>query len=142
MRSKFPILASMLLAAYVYAQQSGPHLTGKLIEMDSMQCGVSNQDVQHNLVQTTNAVVAQTQTLCPEYALQADQVTYRIVSSDVKHPAPLPVGESALFRLQNGKMLVRVPAFDSKEREYIVVSTTPSEPSASDVAPVRLNHLQ
>jgi hypothetical protein len=142
MRSRFLILGSILLATCVYSQQAKPPLEGKLVEMDSTPCGAFDKYVQHNLVEVANTIPPQTEPFCPEYVLQADQVTYRIVSSDAKHPAPLPVGESALFRLQNGKMLVRVPAFDGREREYIVVSATALEPSASEPGPIRLNHLQ
>lgn len=142
MHSRLLIWASILLAACVYGQQSKPYLTGTLIELDSMQCGANNKDVQHNSVETPNAVNPEIQTLCPEYMLEADQATYQIVSSNTDHPAPLPIGESVLFRLRNGKMLVRVPAFDNKEREYIVVSMRPHASSTAAAGPIRLNHLQ
>jgi len=142
MRSKLFILAPILLAACACAQQPKSYLTGKLLEMDSVPCGPYNKDVQNDSVDPVNPVAVQTEAVCPEYVLQAEQVTYRVVSRNAKHPAPLPLGESALFRLQNGKMLLRVPAFDSKEREYIIVSMTPREQNAGDASPVRLNHLQ
>jgi hypothetical protein len=142
MRSRFLTLASILLTAGVYAQQPKPFLAGKLIHMDSMQCDGVNNDVQHTSVETANAVAAQTETPCPEYVLETNQVTYRIVSSNAKHPEPLPIGESALFRLQNGKMLLRVPAFDNQEREYIIVSMSTRESNTADSSPNRLNHLQ
>lgn len=142
MRSKFLILPSILLVAGVCAQQPKPYLTGKLVEMDSMRCSAYNKDVRNNREETTNAVAAPIETLCPEYELRADEATYRIVSSNAKHPAPLPIGESALYRWQKGKMLVRVPAFDSEEREYIVVSKTTRDPNTADASATRLHHLQ
>ncbi len=54
-----------------------------------------------------------------------DRLIYRIRPKDDKHPALLPVGESAEFRIHKDKMLLRVPESDGKEREYIVVSMTP-----------------
>jgi hypothetical protein len=63
--------------------------------------------------------------LCQEYILKSDRLIYRIRPKDDKHPALLPVGESAEFRIHRDKMLLRVPESDSKEREYIVVSMTP-----------------
>ena len=81
--------------------------------------------------------------LCEEYVLQTDKVTYRIRPRDEKHPAILPVGDSAQFRLEKDKMLLRAGDIDQKEREYIVVSMTPrSNASTADATPVHLNHLQ
>jgi hypothetical protein len=54
----------------------------------------------------------------------------------------LPIGEQAQFRLAKDKLLLRVQALDSKEREYIVVSMTPRGDSTADASPARLNHLQ
>lgn len=143
MKLKGTILASLLLAACAYAQEPQSYSIGKLLDVDSMQCG-PHKAVSNNTAETANsvAVPAQTQAVCPEYVLETDEVTYKIVSRNAKHPAPLPIGEFARFRLKNGKMLLRVPALDNKEREYVVVSMTPRGQSAADAAPVRLNHLQ
>jgi hypothetical protein len=65
--------------------------------------------------------------LCQEYLLQTDHVIYRIRPKDEKHPALLPVGEKAQFRMEKDKMVLRVEDLDSKERDYIVVSMTPRE---------------
>jgi hypothetical protein len=139
MRSVFLILVSTLLAGCLYAQQPKSVLTGKLIQMDSVPCATnSDKDIQNSAVETPAA--AQPEALCPQYVLEAWQVVYRIISRNANHPAPLPIGESAQFRLQDGTMLLRVPAFDNVEREYIIVST--SETNAADARPIRLNHLQ
>ena len=63
--------------------------------------------------------------LCQEYVLQTDHVIYRIRPRDEKHPALLPVGEKAQFRIQKDKMILGVEDLDEKEREYQVVSMTP-----------------
>lgn len=143
MGSKSVILASLLFAACAYAQQPKTYLSGKLVDMDSVQCG-DQKHLSNNTAETTNSVVrpAESQTVCPEYVLESGEVTYRILSRNAKHPAPLPIGEFAWFRLRNGKMLLRVPALDSKEREYIVVAMTPRGQSSADTSLIRLNHLQ
>jgi hypothetical protein len=65
------------------------------------------------------------QVLCQEYVLQADRVIYRIRPRDEKHPALLPIGEAAEFRIDKDKLVLRVPEANDKEHEYSVVSITP-----------------
>ncbi len=57
--------------------------------------------------------------------VQSDKMTYRIRPRDEKHPALLPVGEKAQFRMEKNKMKLRVEDLDDKEREYSVVSMKP-----------------
>ena len=52
------------------------------------------------------------------------------------------VCESAQFRLQKVKMLMRVESLDSKEREFVVVSVKPRGENSADASPARVNHLQ
>ena len=71
------------------------------------------------------------------------RTTYHIRPRDEKHPALLPVGEQAQFRLERDKMLLRAGSGDDKEHEYTVVSMTPrSDASAADSTPAQANHLQ
>ena len=44
-----------------------------------------------------------------------------------KGSALLPIGGTARFRISKGKLLLRAPEVNDKEREYIVVSMTPRE---------------
>jgi hypothetical protein len=125
-RYKSLVLASLLLAATAYAQVPKAYQSGTLLQMDSVSCSV---DKTHD-------------SLCHEYLLQTDKTNYRIRPRNAKHPVLLPVGEQAKFRLENGKMLLRVEALDGKERDYIVVSTAPRGDNSADARPVRLNHLQ
>jgi hypothetical protein len=74
--------------------------------------------------------------------LQTDQVVYHVRPKDDKHPVLLPVGENAQFRLDKDKMLMRVEQFDSKEREFVVVSVAPRGDNAADATAARPNHLQ
>jgi len=48
------------------------------------------------------------ETLCQEYVLRSQRVTYRIRPKDDKHPALLPIGETAEFRIHKDKLLLRV----------------------------------
>jgi hypothetical protein len=65
-------------------------------------------------------------TFCQEYVLATPQVVYHIrPHGDDKHPALLPVGQTAQFRMKKDRMVLRVPEGDNKEREYDVVSATP-----------------
>ena len=134
------------LASAAYAKEPKPYQTGKLLQMDSVQCGMAEKDAKSfagEMLGTDSGSKKTHELLCQEYVLQAERVIYRIRPRDEKHPVLLPVGERAQFRLQKDKMLLRVEDLDSKEREYIVVSMTPrSDSSTADATPSRLNHLQ
>lgn len=71
--------------------------------------------------------------------MQSDRVIYLIRPKDDKHPVLLPIGETAHFRLHKGKFILQVPETDGKEREYVVVSMTPRQDAASQVADKKLN---
>jgi hypothetical protein len=145
MRYKLLVLASMLLAATAYAKEPRAYQSGKLLQMDSVQCGVDEKDAKSftgEMIGTDSGHKKTQELLCQEYLLQTDKMIYRIRPKDAKHPVLLPVGEQAQFRLDKDKMLLRVEDLDSKEREYIVVSMTPRSDSTADASPVRLNHLQ
>jgi hypothetical protein len=145
MRYKSLIFASILFASTAYAKEPKAYQSGKLLQMDSVQCGVDEKDAKSftgEIIGTDSGHKKTQELLCQEYLLQAEKVIYRIRPRDAKHPALLPIGERAQFRLEKDKMLLRVEDLDSKEREYIVVSMTPRAESTADANPVRLNHLQ
>jgi hypothetical protein len=134
------------LASAALAKEPKPFQTGKLLQMDSVQCGVAEKDAKSlagEMLGTDSSNKKTQELLCQEYVLQAERVIYRIRPRDEKHPALLPVGEQAQFRLEKDKMLLRVEDLDSKEREYVVVSMTPrSDSTAADATPSQPNHLQ
>lgn len=134
------------LASSAYAKDPKVYETGKLMQMDSVQCGVSKKEAKSAAGEIPSASSGSTKTgagLCQEYVVQAERVNYRIRPRNEKHPVLLPVGERAQFRLLKDKMLLRVEEVDSKEHEYIVISMTPrSDGSTADASPVRINHLQ
>jgi hypothetical protein len=146
MRSKWMLCVVLGLASAAFAKEPKPYQTGKLLQMDSVQCGTAEKNsisVAGEMLGTDSGSKKTQEVLCQEYVLQAERVIYRIRPRDEKHPVLLPVGEQAQFRLQKDKMLLRMEDLDSKEREYIVVSMTPrSDSTSADASPSRVNHLQ
>lgn len=145
MRFKLLLCAFVGLASVLYAKEPRAYQLAKIVKMDSVKCGTSEKDATSIAEEMRNdAGNKRTQeVLCQEYVLQTERVTYRIRPRSEKHPALLPVGDAAQFRLQKGEMLLRVENLDGKEREYKVVSMTPRSDSNTAVAtPSRLNHLQ
>jgi len=146
MRTQLILCAILAVASTAYAKDPKTYQSGKLIQMDSVSCGMAEKDAKSlggEILGTDSGSKRTQEVLCQEYVLQAERVIYRIRPRDEKHPVLLPVGEQAQFRLQKDKMLLRVEDLDSKEREYIVVSMTPrSDSTAADATPVRMNHLQ
>jgi len=144
MRFKSLVLGSILLTALAYAKEPKAYRSGKLVQMNSEQCGDEAKGTKSSADESgIGSSHGQTQELlCGEYLLQADEVVYRIRPKNAKHAPLMPIGEWAQFRLEKDKMLLRAPHFDGKEREYIVVSMTPRGESSADARPVRLNHLQ
>ncbi len=146
MRSKMMLCVMLVLASAAYAREPKLYQTGKILQMDSVQCGMAEKEAKSfagEMLGTDSGSKKTHELLCQEYVVQGQKVIYRIRPRDEKHPVLLPVGEQAQFRLQKDKMLLRVEDLDSKEREYIVVSMTPrSDSSTADATPARPNHLQ
>jgi hypothetical protein len=140
------LCAVLGLASAGYAREPKAYQMGKLVQMESIACGTTEKGsvgVAGEVLGTDSSSKKTEQLLCQEYVMESEHVTYRIRPRDEKHPALLPVGELAQFRLQKDKMLLRLENPESKERAYIVVSMTPrSEASTADATPSRLNHLQ
>jgi hypothetical protein len=126
MRSAIVFIA-LGLATSVVAKEHD-YQRGVLMKMESTKCGFAENgsktmageifgtDGQHQKTQDL---------LCQEYVLQSDRIVFHIRPRDEKHPVLLPVGETAQFRLDKDKMLLKVPELDNKEHEYIVVSMAP-----------------
>jgi hypothetical protein len=146
MRSKALLSAVVLLASMAYAKEPKAYQTGKLLQMDSVKCGVDEKDgnsLAGEMIGTDSSHKKTQEVLCQEYVVQTDSVTYRIRPKDAKHPVLLPVGDQAQFRLEKDKMMLRVEDLDNKEREYIVVAMTPrTDASTADATPGHPNHLQ
>src|SRR6266852_3879990 len=133
MKSKI-LITAILCVSFAQAKEPKVHQNGTLLKMDSEEWGVdenSGKSVMGEIVGTDSAHKKTHALLCQEYLLQSDTVIYRIRPRDEKHPALLPVGQKAQFRIQKDKMLLQVEDVDSKEREYSVVSMTPRQAGKS-----------
>lgn len=146
MRSKLILCVVLGVASAAYGKEPKTYQTAKILQMDSVQCGVAEKDGKSftgELIGTDSGSKKTQELLCQEYLLQAEHVVYRIRPRDEKHPTLLPVGDNAQFRIEKDKLLLRVEDLGTKEREYIVVSMTPrSDSSSADATPAGLNHLQ
>ncbi len=121
-------IAVALLATLAQAKEPKPFQSGTLMQMDSVKCGVdenSGKSVAGELIGTDSGHKKTHELLCQEYVLQTDHIVYRIRPKDDKHPALLPVGGKAQFRMDKDKLVLRMEDMDNKDRDYIVVSMTP-----------------
>jgi hypothetical protein len=135
MRYKSLVLASVLLATAAYGKDPKAYMDGKIVKMDSVNCGSQEKDAKskHNTQEL----------LCQQYVVQGEKTMYTIRPTDEKHRVLLPVGEPAQFRMQKDKMVLTVASMDNKEREYVVVSMAPrTDASSAQAAPAQVNHLQ
>jgi len=131
------LFVSLLLAGTACAKQHDDYQTGTLLRMDSAACGTQEKgakSVAGELLGTDNQHQKTQQLLCQEYVLQSDHVVYHIRPKDDKHPALLPIGETAQFRLHKDVLILRAPESDGKDREYVVVSMAPREKDATVTA--------
>jgi hypothetical protein len=101
---------------------------GVLLQMESSSCGSAekgSKTIVGEILGTDGEHKNTQELLCQEYVLRADRVIYRIRPKDDKHPILLPIGETADFRIDKDKLILRVPEMNDKEHEYSVVSITP-----------------
>ena len=128
------LLAIVLVATAVHAKEPKRFQSGKLVKMQSVKCGTdakNGKSVVGEMLGTDSSHMKTHELLCQEYVLQTDDVTYTIRPKDEKHPALLPIGEVAQFRLDKDKLRLRVEDMDDKERDYEVVAMTPNDATAS-----------
>lgn len=122
------VLASLLLVTMAQAKEPKHFESGKLLKMESVKCGVDEKDgnsLAGEVIGTDSSHRKTRELLCQQYMLEANDLVYTIQPKDDKHPALLPIGETAQFHLSKDKMLLRVEDMDDKERKYIVVSVVP-----------------
>jgi hypothetical protein len=134
------MLGAVLLVSVAYAKEPKPRQTGKLVQMESVACGVdenSGKSFAGELIGTDSAHKKTHELLCQEYILQSERVIFRIRPRDEKHPVLLPVGEQAQFRLAKDRMILRVEDLDDKDREYVVVSMTPRDETSPEKASLK-----
>src|SRR3954467_7647970 len=126
MKSTFAVCMVLMLGSFAFAKNEPVfHQTGTIAAMDAIECGVDEnggKTFAGEVLGTGGEHKKTRAMLCQEYVLKTDRVTYRIRPRDEKHPVLLPVGERAEFRIKKDKLLLAVPEFDGKEREYSVTS--------------------
>ena len=131
------VLAVMLIASTAQAKDKH-YQSGKLVKMESVKCGTDAKDAKSlagEMLGTDSTHMKTRELLCQQYVLETEGVIYRIEPKDEKHPALLPIGEQAQFRLDKDKMLLRVEDGDDKEREYLVISMSPNDRTAQASPP-------
>jgi hypothetical protein len=140
---KTAVFCGVLLLSVAALAKDGPsYQSGKLKEMNSVECGFeqkSAKGLMGELVGTDGSHSKTRKTFCQEYVLETDHVVYHIRPREEKHPALLPVGEKAQFRMKKDFMVLKVPEGDDKEREYDVVTMLPvqaSDSAASNRSPL------
>src|SRR5438309_1012327 len=119
------LLSLLVLSSLSLAGDGGFYQTGTLADMTSVECGFDENSAKGfgGMVLGTDSAHKKTRaTLCPEYVLRTDTVTYHIRPKEEKHPVLLPVGEKAQFRMKKDRMVLRVREGDDKERDYVVIS--------------------
>lgn len=124
----------LLLSMTMQAKDAPSYQPGVLKEMTSVECGFEQKaakGLMGELVGTDDSHTKTRKTFCQEYTLETNGVIYRIRPREEKHPALLPVGQKAMFRMKKDFMVLKVPDGDDKEREYDVVSMAPVHASDS-----------
>ena len=122
------VFGVLLFSIAATAKDTPSYQGGVLKEMTSVECGFEQKSAKGLLgevVGTDDSHSKTRKTLCQEYVLETNAVVYRIRPREEKHPALLPVGQKALFRMKKDFMVLKVPEGDDKEREYDVVSMNP-----------------
>jgi hypothetical protein len=136
---RIAVLGGILLLgmATAHAKDAPSYQSGVLKEMSSVECGYeqkSSKGFVGELVGTDDNHSKTRKTFCQEYVLETNRVVYHIRPKEEKHPALLPVGEKAMFRMKKDYMVLKVPEGDDKERDYDVVSMTPVQSNDSSAA--------
>jgi hypothetical protein len=124
----------VLLLGMTMQAKDPSYQSGVLKEMNSVECGYEQKGAKSlmgELVGTDDSHSKTRKTFCQEYVLETNGVIYHIRPREEKHPALLPVGEKAMFRMKKDFMVLKVPEGDDKEREYDVVSMLPVRASDS-----------
>src|SRR5260370_11327125 len=102
------LILTAILCSLAYAKEPKAYRTGKLLQMDSVACGVDEKDAKSVAGEMLGADSGHKKThepLCQEYVLETDRVIHRIRPRDVKHPLLLPISEIAQVPLAKDKML-------------------------------------
>jgi hypothetical protein len=130
MRLSYLLVIVVLLATVAQAKDPKHYQSGKLLRMESVKCGTDEKNgksVTGEMLGTDSAHMKTREMLCQQYVLETETVIYTIRPKDEKHPALLPIGEKAQFRMDKDKIVLRVEDMDDKDRDYEVVSMVPND---------------
>ena len=126
--------AVLLLTSLALAQDPKKYHTGRLLQMESLQCTVFENQ--------SSAAHAADATVCQEYVVQGDEILFHLRAKDTKRPVFLPVGKEVGYRIDEGKFYLQLSG-DRKEHQYVVVSMEARHRSEGTVeSAMKLNHLQ
>jgi len=127
---RLKVALTVLLLVAVGQAKEKHYQSGKLLKMESVKCGTDEKNgksLAGEMIGTDSAHMKTKELLCQQYILETETVIYTIEPRDEKHPALLPIGEKAQFRIDKDKMQLRVEDADDKEREYLVISMVPRQ---------------
>jgi len=119
----------LLLAGLASGQSAGKYHSGKLLQMESVQC----------VVESTDSARPADPKSCQEYVLAGENVLFHL------HPQKdetvlLPVGHTLEYRIREGHFYLRLNGHD---RELTVVAMEPIEARQPAVhSAEKINHLQ
>jgi len=126
--------AVLLLASLSQAQDPKKYHSGRLLQMESLQCTVFENQ--------SSAAEASDATICQEYVVQGDEVLFHLRPKQSRRPMFLPVGREVGYRVEEGKFYLLLTG-DRKEHQYVVVSMEARTRSEAPVeSAMKINHLQ
>jgi len=126
--------AVLLLASLSQAQDPKKYHSGRLLQMESLQCTVFENQ--------SSAAAASDATICQEYVVQGDEVLFHLRPKQSRRPVFLPVGKEVGYRVEEGKFYLLLNG-DRKEHQYVVVSMEARTRSEAPVeSAMKINHLQ
>jgi len=127
-------LAVLLLASLAQAQDPKKYHSGRLLQMESLQCTVFESQ--------SSAAQASDATVCQEYVVEGDEVLFHLRPTQTKRPVFLPVGKEVGYRVDEGKFYLLLTG-ERKEHQYVVVSMEARTRSEAPVeSAMKINHLQ
>jgi hypothetical protein len=122
------ILSALALPTIAAGQSAAPYHSGKLLQMESVQCVVESE---------TSATSSKP---CQEYVLQGEGVLFHLHAKKGSEATLLPVGKMVAYRLVEGRFYLKLSGHD---REYAVVAMEPQESHPANVHSAQaINHLQ
>src|ERR1700729_3310834 len=132
-------MLTLLLVLPGFAGDKKKHASRAMIEkMEAVPCGAHERGLT-GLGSLWGSVgvthVNSDEKLCPQYMLRTDDMEYQVRPLD-KKPKLLPVGQEGEFKVNKGKLDMRIVDGDHKMREYQVVAMRPIDHS-DPVTPAR-----